>query len=183
MRTLLFVLFLAPTAALAGPREDVYAASQRCAGLGENRAWLDCYYGAAQPMRQLLNLAPAPAAQTALVPGFSVIPQTAAAPAIFPAAGSPPPATPVQTDSRQTGLFGGTLESNVRLKGYLFGPNGQFILTLANGEIWQQAANDPMRASWNKPAAFYVVAIRQSSRGSVLEIQGDSDSYKVERVR
>src|ERR1700743_3266577 len=82
MRKWFFVLVLVPGAAFAGPREDVYAASQRCAGLGDNRAWLDCYYGAAQPMRQQLQLPPAPQAQLALVPGLSPHSPITAAPAL-----------------------------------------------------------------------------------------------------
>jgi hypothetical protein len=38
----------------------------RCAAIGDTRVWLDCFYGAAQPMRAALRLPPAPAAQTLL---------------------------------------------------------------------------------------------------------------------
>jgi hypothetical protein len=37
-----------------------------CAALGDSRQWLDCYYGAAQPVRAELGMAPAPAAQIRL---------------------------------------------------------------------------------------------------------------------
>ena len=63
---------LGPTV-LAGPamadaRQDVLSATQRCAGFADDRTWLDCYYGAAQPMRAQLGLPAAPAAQIRLVP-------------------------------------------------------------------------------------------------------------------
>jgi hypothetical protein len=37
-----------------------------CAAIGDSRQWLDCYYGAAQPVRAELGMAPAPAAQVRL---------------------------------------------------------------------------------------------------------------------
>src|SRR5215469_5688624 len=57
-----------PTITQAGPREDVLAGTARCGGISDDRTWLDCYYGAAQPMRARLGLSPAPAAQLRLVP-------------------------------------------------------------------------------------------------------------------
>lgn len=54
------------TPAIARPRDDAMSAAFRCAVVGEGRQWLDCYYGAAQPMRAALGLPPAPAAQVKL---------------------------------------------------------------------------------------------------------------------
>jgi hypothetical protein len=55
--------------ALAGPaRDEVMSGAARCAGIADDRTWLDCYYGAAQPMRGSLGLSPAPYTQTKLVP-------------------------------------------------------------------------------------------------------------------
>src|ERR1700722_21005632 len=56
----------APT--LAGPRDDVLYGISRCGGIANDRTWLDCVYGAAQPMPATLGLPPAPASQQALVP-------------------------------------------------------------------------------------------------------------------
>lgn len=53
-------------AALSRPRDDVMIDVYRCAGHVSSRAWLDCYYGAAQPQRSALGLMPAPAAQIQL---------------------------------------------------------------------------------------------------------------------
>src|ERR1700749_4389743 len=62
-------LVLSTTGALADPtRDEVMSGAARCAGIADNRSWLDCFYGSAQPMRALLGLAPAPPAQTRLVP-------------------------------------------------------------------------------------------------------------------
>ena len=52
--------------AQARPRDDALAGAVRCAVIGDSRQWLDCYYGAAQPVRAALGLAPALAAQVQL---------------------------------------------------------------------------------------------------------------------
>src|SRR2546428_4794370 len=59
---------LAPGLALADTREDVVAGLTRCAVLADDRQWLACYYGPAQPMRAWLGLSPAPPAQLKLLP-------------------------------------------------------------------------------------------------------------------
>lgn len=58
------VLFAA--SAQARPRDDAMSAAFRCAVIGDARQWLDCYYGAAQPVRAALGMPPAPAAQLKL---------------------------------------------------------------------------------------------------------------------
>jgi hypothetical protein len=52
--------------AQARPRDDALSGAFRCAAIGDSRQWLDCYYGAAQPVRAALGLAPALAAQLKL---------------------------------------------------------------------------------------------------------------------
>src|SRR5580704_17815275 len=54
--------------AMAAARDDVLYGISRCGGIANDRTWLDCVYGAAQPMRATLGLPPAPASQQALVP-------------------------------------------------------------------------------------------------------------------
>jgi hypothetical protein len=53
--------------ASARPRDMVLAKAYRCASIGASARWLDCYYGAAQPVRAGLNLVPAPEAQLRLL--------------------------------------------------------------------------------------------------------------------
>ena len=60
------LLLLAALPAEARPRDDALAGAFRCAVIGDARAWLDCYYGAVQPVRAGLGLAPATAAQVKL---------------------------------------------------------------------------------------------------------------------
>jgi hypothetical protein len=57
---------MASLPAMARPRDDVMSGAFRCAGIGDSRTWLDCYYGAAQPARAALGMSPAPAAQMKL---------------------------------------------------------------------------------------------------------------------
>ncbi len=52
--------------AQARPRDDALSGAIRCGAIADSRQWLDCYYGAAQPMRTALGLSPALAAQVQL---------------------------------------------------------------------------------------------------------------------
>jgi len=60
-------VLLAAQPAASRPRDDALAGAFRCSVIADSRQWLDCYYGAAQPVRAALNLAPALAAQVRLV--------------------------------------------------------------------------------------------------------------------
>jgi hypothetical protein len=70
MRTLFILIFgigiLLSAPASARERDEVMIGAYRCAGIASTRIWLDCYYGAAQPVRAALGLAPAPAGQVGL---------------------------------------------------------------------------------------------------------------------
>lgn len=73
--TALPLLLVLCVPALARPRDEVMINAYRCAAQSSLRVWLDCYYGAAQPQRAALGLAPAPAAQLRLArepPAFGV---------------------------------------------------------------------------------------------------------------
>jgi hypothetical protein len=61
-----FALLFAKGSAQARPRDDVMAGLFQCNGLQDDRQWLDCYYGAAQPARVSLGLKPALPAQVQL---------------------------------------------------------------------------------------------------------------------
>lgn len=62
----LSALVLTDVSALARARDDVIAGMFRCAAVGDARVWLDCYYGAAQPLRLQLGMVPAPQSQVRL---------------------------------------------------------------------------------------------------------------------
>lgn len=61
----LFTLLLSSPLA-ADARDQVISNATRCAVIGDDRQWLDCYYGAAQPVRAELGLRPVTEAQVKL---------------------------------------------------------------------------------------------------------------------
>ncbi len=177
---LAIVAFTVP--AIAGPRDDVLYGISRCGGIADDRTWLDCVYGAAQPMRAQLGLPPAPVSQQRLVPpampGFAPAapaampgaaaarpaPSYAGAPPAGPAyAAAPPPAERPGFWSRLFTPTHETAEPPTRMTAYKFDAAGHFTVTLANGEVWDQDIGDNNLARWNKPAATYTVQIEPSS--------------------
>src|SRR5215469_3522888 len=50
---------MAALPAQARPRDEVLSGAFRCAVIADSRTWLDCYYGAAQPVRAALGMPPA----------------------------------------------------------------------------------------------------------------------------
>ena len=155
-------------------REDVMSGVLRCYAAQDDRQWLDCYYGAAQPVRARLGL---PAAPQAPVP---VIPQYA------------PHVAPVLTrpGEDQFGLSDGGPGRHVsqvasRMTAYDFGRfNKTFTVTLANGQVWRQLSGDTSYAHWNKPAGAYLVTIRHGAfRSYNLQVKDIPAVFKVERVR
>ena len=170
---------LAAEPASAGPREDTLAGISRCAALPDDRTFLDCIYGAAQPLRLRLGLPPAPAAQVRLVP---------------PAASSPLPqsVTPPQAGTASTrapGNAGGVLGSmfggdSLHMASYSFDRRGLFTVTLSNGEVWQQDPNDTNYAHWSGKASNYPVTLISGEFGkSRLNVRGEPGPYIVERIR
>lgn len=65
------LLFLSLCGAQARPRDEVMAQLFHCNGLENDRQWLDCYYGAAQPVRAGLGLKPALPSQIQLAQSVS----------------------------------------------------------------------------------------------------------------
>src|SRR3569623_1122852 len=128
----LFVLMglgLMIQAARAEPtRDEVMSGAARCAGIADNRTWLDCFYGSAQPMRALLGLAPAPPAQTKLVPP--------------PGAAYVSPEVPryAPRPEKSRGFLGDILGSSkpmaadVPMASYKFERGGFFTVVLKNGQ-------------------------------------------------
>jgi hypothetical protein len=171
-------LWLAATPpALAEPTRDaVMDGAQRCEGIPDNRVWLDCFYGSAQPMRASLGLAPAPESQTRLVP----------APGIS-YGGAARRAPPVREKSGGffSDLLGDTkpLADNMPMIAYGFGRDGKFTVTMTDGHVWRQAESDIKIAKWNKPAATYKVDISYGSSPDLFNMRVRGEMYKVTRVK
>lgn len=189
MRYLLIALAagaaLAPNLAFADPREDVVAGLTRCAALADDRQWLDCYYGAAQPMRSQLGLSPAPQAQLKLLES-----QSRTAPLPLPAtvsraaARTGPPPMP-----KSAGIFnmwgGDDLLKNTPVKSYELTSAG-FVLTLNDGQVWAQTPDDAVKrpVRWRQPASAMRVSISQGAMGTFNLVVGDENLlHKVRRVR
>ena len=185
------------SAAFADARDDVLARLAHCYAVQDSRAWLDCYYAAAQPQRSALGLQPAPQAST-----FESLFRGPAGPGpVVPAA----PAPPASNDDG--GLFGmfGTYKvppeqfglTNARpgpglnvdrivdkLSSYAF-VAGKFTVTLANGQVWRQTGGPS--ANWRSTPANYTATItRGALRTFNFRVQNgpniDDTVYKVERI-
>jgi hypothetical protein len=162
----------------ADTRDEVLAGVQRCGVIQDDRVWLDCMYGAQQPMRARLALPPAPEFQQRLVP------------AIQP--GAPPRATPSAAKilpRRKPGFFE-SLVGNApayavsRMAAYRYLKGGAFVVTLENGQEWRQTDADGGTVRWTKKPSAYLAKITSGSFGSFALSTDDSPrSYRVERVR
>ena len=174
---------LVPGVALADAREDVVSGLTRCAQLTDDRQWLDCYYGAAQPMRAWLGLSPAPQAQLKLLqnqPRPTVLPATVAR----AAARTGPPPKP-----KTSGLFdvfgGADVVNNAPVGSYEVTSDG-FFVTLLDGQVWKQTDDDATKhpVRWTQPASSMRVTISQGAMRSFNMVVGDENlHHKVTRVR
>jgi hypothetical protein len=178
--SLLLVLLAAATPALAGPREDVYSASLRCSAITDDLSWLDCYYGAAQPMRSQLQLPAAPAAQTSLIPP----PITAATARQQALAAAPSAPGPI---GRTLGFLAGgdAVITNAPVKSYEAGrQGGGFTVTLANGQVWNQTDGQPRFARWRDAPGAHKVTIWKGALNTFnLGFDDETDRYKVRRLK
>jgi hypothetical protein len=195
MRVVLFAGLLAtglgaPVLALADAREDVVRGMTRCAAFTDDRQWLDCYYGAAQPMRAWLGLAPAPQSQLKLLqeqPQASSAALVSALPATVTRAAvrSGPPPMP-----RRSGMFdvfgGSDVVRNTPVQSYEISRDGNFILTLPDGQVWQQTDEDVLknRVHWTQPASSMRVTVSQGAVHTFnLVVNDESVHHKVTRIR
>ena len=187
--------------AMGGARQDVLSGAIRCGGGADDRQWLDCYYGAAQPMRAQLGLAPAPQAQQAMArpvaPAQAAPPPAPYAP-LPPApysrlASAPPPAQPVPQRTAPTrmppgpdfidGLFGSNpVVTKGRIASLTTNKAGYFTATLDNGQVWEQTSGDI--PNWRRdPTTFNVTVTRGMLRTFNFQVEGDPHHYKVKPGR
>jgi hypothetical protein len=165
----------------ADTRDEVLAGVQRCGAIQDDRNWLDCMYGAQQPMRARLGLPPAPEFQQRLVPAVQPgAPARATLPATLAVKPSP---------RRKPGFFE-SLAGNAppyavsRMTSYRYLKDGAFVVTLENGQEWRQSDANGGTVSWTKKPSAYLAKITSGSFGSFSLSTDDSPrSYKVERVR
>ena len=175
-------LVLLSSSAFADIRDDVLAGMQRCQSIPDDRTWLDCTYGAQQPMRAKLGLPPAPDFQLRLVPPAAGPQQHFVPPAAGPAtvrAGSPAPLPRHKASIFQ--ILTGTAQPVAisPLVSISYDTHGAFLVTLQNGQVWHQIDSDFS----NKPR-FKVGAkatIIPGAMGSYnFKTDQESRMYKVE---
>jgi len=176
---------LSASPALADPtRDQVMDGAARCEGIPDNRVWLDCFYGSAQPMRAALGLMPAPDSQTRLVPAPGTGYGAAAYGGGSVAARRAAPAAP-KSEGFWSSLVGNTkpLANDMPMTAYGFGRDGRFTVTMSDGHVWEQAELDVRKARWKKPAGSYKVTINNSASPNVYDLRVEGVVYKVMRVR
>jgi hypothetical protein len=162
--------------AVAAPRDDVAAGISRCASYLDNRDYLECIYGAVQPLRASLGLSPALPAQLRLVPQAQ------------PSRELPLAAAPVTNPAPEEGglvakIFGAD-SAELRISAYSFDKRGFFTVTLSNGEVWQQVANDTSYAQFGGKASNYIVSLTPGEFGnSKMDVRGEAGNFTVRRLR
>ncbi len=172
------VLLIQP--AFGDTRDDVYAAAQRCRILQDDRGWLECIYGAQQPMRAKLGLPPATEVQQRLVPLAGLSPAMAAAPQRIPPSSQPQPSVqPHRRASLMQILTGSAPPVAVSaLASVQYNSQEAFVATLQNGQVWRQVNALGERAPLKVGAR---VTITPGALGSYnLKAHGASRAYKVE---
>lgn len=166
-RFILIGLAVLTQSAMAEPtRDEVMSGAARCAGITDNRIWLDCFYGSAQPMRALLGLPPALPAQVKLVPppGAAYLGPDAARYA--PAEKSHGFLTEVLGSSKP-------VATDVPMASYKFEHDGTFVVVLSNGQTYRQEESDLVFAKWNKPPSTYLVTIIGASDKFILHVKDE----------
>ncbi len=154
-------------------RDEAMAGAARCYLVPDDRQWLDCYYGAVQPVRALLNLSP-----SQKVIASSPQPVESSAFAVRKPA-------PVSGKGLSDWLAGSNNQRIVsQLASYTFDRNNIFTVTLANGQVWRQESGDTTYARWKKPASSYTATITRGALGSIdFQVQGEPHIFKVSRLQ
>ena len=142
-------------------RDDVMSAAANCIRAAGDRAWLDCYYAAATPMRAALGLSvPAQGAQRAAAARTDAAYRfRRAGRAAVP---SGPPPMP-RSGGMFTGLFSEAkpVVRAIPMESFHFNRSGGFTVTLADGEVWEQVEGDDVDhpAHWRKQPSQMLVTI------------------------
>ena len=180
LATAILAMFSGP--AFADTRDDVMAGMQRCRAFPDDRTWLECTYGAQQPMRAKLGLQPAPDYQQRLVPPATTAVTSPAPAAIAPPgvnAAPQPAAAPVpnRRASLMQVLTGSAppVATSV-IASVVYDANDAFLVTLQNGQTWRQLNAGMAPKTKFKPGTK--VTIRPAALGT-YNMSAYGRTYKV----
>jgi hypothetical protein len=163
-------------------RDEVMSAAAGCFRVVGERPWLDCYYAAAAPMRTHLGLSAPPTAPKPL-PQLAYVPPPA--PRTVTPAGPPPMP---RNANLLSGMFGDSqpIVRNVPMQSVTMDRQGAFTVTLADGQVWAQLAEDHIYhpARWGQAGPDKLVTIAPGPMHTfTMQVSGQSRSYKVRRLR
>ena len=172
-------------------RDEVVSSAAGCMRQAADRAWLDCYYAAAMPMRAQLGLAAPGAVARPVLPVPAPVPApqryaSALPPTPVPAGPPAPPPMP-----RERGMFAGIFTSpkpivkNMPMQSYEMDKNGAVTVTLQDGQVWEQTTEDAAyhSARWRRPAEEMEVTITPDAlRVYLMTVKDDGKIYKVKRI-
>ncbi|MFO1248789.1 MAG: hypothetical protein U1E93_11330 [Alphaproteobacteria bacterium] len=175
-------------------RDEVISAAAGCTRNSADRAWLDCFYAAANPMRvQLglrrpsLRLVPRPSPRRVRRRRYPCRSRNMRPPR---RRSCPPPGPPPMP--RERGMFAGLISSakpivkNMPMQSYdIDKKDNHFTVTLIDGQVWEQNNEDAVYhpARWRKDAAEMEVTITPDAmRVYLMTIKGDGKIYKVKRI-
>jgi hypothetical protein len=180
-------LFLLPAGASAGVRDDVLEAMGRCAAIGDNKARLACYDAAAPRLKDALATPPGSLGRPPTKEeqeswfGFSIDD-------LF--GGGSSATTPQEFGKERTPEVQATREReeiesiSSAVTEVSYTPFGQFIVFLANGQVWRQLQGDADRARFRTNPKDNTVTISRGAFGSYsLTLNGSDKVFKVTRVK
>jgi hypothetical protein len=146
-------------------RVSILSSAVNCESLDDDRKWLNCYYGATNPMRSQLGL-------PSLSPG---VPKPSSPAQLAIDMNAPgPPFRPANNPARFPVVS--------QIRSFSFDQLGTFTIVLANGQIWRQLSGDTNNADNLK--VNDMITISRGAIGSYnLQIGKHPKYFKVTRVR
>jgi hypothetical protein len=188
-RRLLFVaaMALAPLAAQAGPRDDVIGTLVKCTDVTGEKARLACYDQEAPALRAAAEAPPppppAPVATSAPPPAYAPPPQQDGSilSSLNPFSSDTPAPSAMQMTYQPIGQE--ILPITIKIADYSVASNGNFTVTLANGQVWQERPGHTETPRFSKEGDNVVTIEHGMLGGYNLYLAGNGQPYKVMRIK
>jgi hypothetical protein len=153
-------------------RVSILSAALNCGSLGDDRRWLNCFYGSSDPMRVSLGLKPLASGGSSPI----LLPQPNAADGLAISGGLAASGAPFGPTNGPTRF---PLTSQV--KSYSFSQIGMFTIVLVNGQVWRQLSGDTNYVG--HLSTDDVVTISRGALGSYnLRVDKHPQYFKVRRA-